>query len=576
MILRKLCTALAVIAPLSLIAAPPCAAKAPANATQTGGVVSAADPRAAAAGAEMLRAGGSATDAAIATMLALGVVEPQSSGIGGGGFLLTADGKGRIDSFDGREAAPKAADPQWFFRDGRPLDHGAAIPGGRSVGVPGNLALAAMAHARHGRLPWARLFGPAIRLAREGYAITPRLRATLDFAKSTAALDPAGRALWFDAAGAPLPVGTLVHNPALAAMLERVAHEGPRAFYTGENAKEIVHHVTTSRINPAPMTLADLSAYRARDADPVCAPYRQWKVCSMGPPSAGGIAVLQVLGMLERFDMKALGPASPVAWHLMAEAERLAFADRDRFVADPGFVAVPVKGLLDPGYIAARSALISPGATLPAALPGQPAGADHRFAQAAPIDEHGTTHFVAVDAQGNVASYTATVESAFGSGLIVNGYVLNNELTDFDLDPLVGGKPTANRVEGGKQPRSSMSPVVVYDREGHIRLAGGAAGGITIPVQVIRLLIGTLDWNMDARAAITMGIAMPFTRGKGNDVLAVEAGSNLEPMIPALKALGHATVVAAPLRLKANAIERTPKGWVGAADPRSEGASAAP
>lgn len=585
MILRKLCTALAVIAPLSLIAAPLCAATAPAPlatmAHKAGGVVSAADPRAAAAGAEMLRAGGSATDAAIATMLALGVVEPQSSGIGGGGFLLTAGADGRIDSFDGREAAPRAADPQWFFRDGHPLDHGAAIPGGRSVGVPGNLALAAMAHARHGRLPWARLFGPAIRLAHDGYAMTPRLRATLDFAKSTAALDPAGRALWFDAAGAPLPVGTVVRNPALAAMLERIARDGPRAFYAGENAAQIVRHVTASPVNPAPMTVADIAAYRARAADPVCAPYRQWRVCSMGPPSAGGIAVLQVLGMLERFDLKALGPASPVAWHLMAEAERLAFADRDRFVDDPAYVPVPVRGLLDPAYIAARSALISPGATMPAALPGQPAGADNRFAQAAPVDEHGTTHFVAVDAQGNVASYTATVESAFGSGLIVNGYVLNNELTDFDLDPQMGGKPTANRVEGGKQPRSSMSPVVVYDREGHIRLAGGAAGGITIPVQVIRLLIGTLDWNMDARAAITMGIAMPFTRGpssqgRGNDVLAVEAGSNLEPMIPALKALGHATVVAAPLRLKANAVERTATGWVGAADPRSEGASASP
>ena len=578
--LRKLCTAFAVIAPLSLTAAPLFAATAPAPVvrpvTGASGVVSAADPRAAAAGAEMLRAGGSATDAAIATMLALGVVEPQSSGIGGGGFLLTAGADGQVDSYDGREAAPKAADPQWFFRDGHALTHGAAIPGGRSVGVPGNLALAALAHARHGRMPWSRLFGPAIRLARDGYAITPRLRATLDFAKATAALDPAGRALWFDATGAPLPVGTMVRNPALAAMLERIAHDGPRAFYSGANAAAIVRHVATSPVNPAPMAVADISTYRARTADPVCAPYRRWRVCSMGPPSAGGIAVLQVLGMLERFDLKALGAASPVAWHLMAEAERLAFADRDRFVADPAYVTVPIKGLLDPAYIAARSALISPGATMPAALPGQPAGADDRLARAAPVDEHGTTHFVAVDARGNIASYTATVESAFGSGLIVNGYVLNNELTDFDLDPVVAGKPTANRVEGGKQPRSSMSPVVVYDRAGHIRLAGGAAGGITIPVQVIRLLIGTLDWDLDARAAITLGIAMPFTQGNGADVLAVEAGSNLEPMIPALTALGHARVVAAPLRLKANAVEHTATGWTGAADPRSEGTSVSP
>jgi gamma-glutamyltranspeptidase/glutathione hydrolase len=371
-------------------------------------------------------------------------------------------------------------------------------------------------------------------------------------------------------------VGTVVKNPAQAAMLERIAREGPGAFYTGTNAAAIAQHVTTSPVNPAPMTVADIGAYRARMVEPVCAPYRQWRICSMGPPSAGGISVLQVLGMLQRFDIKALGPASPVAWHLMAEAERLAFADRDRFVADPAFVSVPTKALLDPGYIAARSALISEGSTMATALPGTPAGADDRFAMAAPVDEHGTTHFVAVDAHGDVASYTSTVESAFGSGLIVGGYVLNNELTDFNIVPDVDGKPTANRVEAGKQPRSSMSPVVVYDRAGHIVLAGGAAGGITIPVQVIRLLIGTLDWGLDARAAISLGIVMPFPQGKGGAVLAVESGTSLEPMIPALTALGHARVIAVPLRLKANAIERTATGWRGAADPRSEGTSVSP
>jgi len=567
-------TLYAFVAPLALIAVPLPAIAAPATGDQ--GVVSAADPRAAAAGAEMLRAGGSATDAAIATMLALGVVEPQSSGIGGGGFLVTASEDGHVDSFDGREAAPAAAGPQWFYRDGRPMDHGAAIPGGRSVGVPGNLALAALAHQRHGRLPWARLFAPAIRLARDGYVITPRLNATLDFARSVATLDPAGRALWFDATGKPLPVGTVVKNPALAQILERIAREGPRAFYAGANAAAMARQVATSPINPAPMTSADIGAYHARTFDPVCAPYREWRVCSMGPPSAGGIIVLQVLGMLERFDIKALGPASPVAWHLMAEAERLAFADRDHFVADPAFVQVPVKGLIDPTYIAARSALISEGTTMATALPGKPAGANDAFAMAAPIDEHGTTHFVAVDAHGDVASYTSTIESAFGSGLIVSGYVLNNELTDFNLAPDMAGQPTANRVEGGKRPRSSMSPVVVYDRTGHIRMAAGAAGGATIPAQVIRLLIGTLDWGQDARTAIAQGVVYPLPEGHGPAILSVEAGSNLEPMIPALTALGHAKVIALPLRLKANAVERTANGWRGAADPRSEGASVSP
>jgi len=570
-ILRPLRAALAALALLSLSATAHAA-----SAASDRGVVSAADPRAAAAGAEMLHAGGSATDAVIATMLALGVVEPQSSGIGGGGFLVTGSADGQVDSFDGREAAPAAADAHWFYRDGQPLDHGAAIPGGRSVGVPGNLALAALAHQRHGRLPWARLFEPAIRLARDGFAVTPRLNATLALAKSIATLDPAARALWFDAAGAPLAVGTVVRNPALADMLERIARAGPAAFYTGANAAAIAQHVATSPVNPAPMTAADIAAYRARMVDPVCAPYRQWRICSMGPPSAGGISVLQVLGMLQRFDLKALGPDSPVAWHLMAEAERLAFADRDRFVADPKFVAVPTKGLLDPAYIAARSALISETTTMPTAPPGMPAGASDGFARAMPVDEHGTTHFVAVDAHGDVASYTSTIESAFGSGLIVNGYVLNNELTDFNIVPDVGGKPTANRVEPGKQPRSSMSPVVVYDRAGHIRLAAGAAGGVTIPVQVIRLLIGVLDWDLDARAAITLGIVMPVPQGNGPGMIAVESGSNLQPMIPALTALGHARVIAVPMRLKANAIERTATGWRGAADPRSEGASVSP
>jgi gamma-glutamyltranspeptidase/glutathione hydrolase len=566
--------ALCAIALLLASAPPPAFAEPAASAPQ--GVVSAADPRAAEAGAEMLRAGGSATDAAIATMLALGVVEPQSSGIGGGGFLLTADAAGGIDSYDGREAAPAAANPQWFFRDGHPLDHGAAVPGGRSVGVPGNLALAALAHRQHGRLPWARLFAPAIRLARDGFAVTPRLNATLAMAKGIAGLDPAGRALWFDANGAPLAVGSVVRNPALAAMLERIAHDGPQAFYAGANAAAIADKVAHSPVNPAPMTAADLSAYHARTAPPVCAPYRTWKVCSMGPPSAGGITVLQVLGMVQRFDLAALGANSPVAWHVIAEAERLAFADRDRFVADPGYVQVPVGGLLDPAYIAGRSALIRTDATLPLALPGTPQGADLALAPGTPVDEHGTTHFVAVDGQGNVASYTSTVESAFGSGLIVNGYVLNNELTDFNLDPDRDGHPTANRVQAGKRPRSSMSPVVVYDAAGHIRLAAGAAGGVTIPVQVIRLLIGTLDWGMDARSAIAQGVVMPLPEGNGPPALAVEAGTALEPMIPQLIALGHTRTFAAPLRLKANAVEHTANGWRGAADPRSEGATASP
>ena len=556
-----------------------------APATADLGVVTAADPRAADAGAQMLRLGGSATDAAIATLLALTVVEPQSSGIGGGGFLVMGDAAGQVETIDGREKAPAAATPQWFYVNGQPLDHSAAVPGGRSVGVPGNLRLAAMAHIKHGKLPWRVLFGPAIKLADDGFAITPRLASSLALFKETAALDPAGRALFYGPDGAPLPVGTVVHNPTLAAMFAKIASLGADSFYTGENAAAIAAKVGTSARNPAPMTTADLAAYRARPRDAVCGRYRVWRICGMGPPSAGGVIVLQTLGMLERFDLKALGPASPVAWHLIAEAERLAFADRDLYAADPDLVPVPTSGLIDPAYIAARSALISDKATLAEAPAGKPAGASDRFAMAGPNLEHGTTHFAAVDRWGNAASYTSTVEGGFGSGLMVNGYYLNNELTDFNLEPNRDGqntenRPTANRIEAGKRPRSSMSPVLVYGPDGHLRLIAGAAGGFTIPPQVIRMLIGTLDWNMSARDAIAQGIIMP-----GPGVLAVEAGTPLAAMVPALEALGHAKVVAVPLRLKANAIEWTPipgradpgqNHWVGAADPRSEGAAVSP
>lgn len=565
-------------APLPNAARPgPATAITTAATAQDPGVVSAADPRAAAAGAEMLRLGGSATDAAIATMLALTVVEPQSSGIGGGGFLVTADPAGKVESFDGREKAPAAATPDWFTVDGKVLDHRAAVPGGRSVGVPGNLRMAAMAHKLHGKLPWRVLFGPAIRLAGDGFAITPRLASTLAMAPEIAGLDPAGRALYFGADGAPLPVGTVVRNPALAETFAKAANFGADSFYTGENARAIAAKVGTAPRNPAPMSSADIAAYQAKPRDPVCGRYRVWRVCSMGPPSAGGVIVLQTLGALERFDLKALGPASPTAWHLIAEAERLAFADRDAYLADPDVTSVPTAGLIDPAYIAARSALISDTAAINTAAPGRPAGATDQFAMGGPVAEHGTTHFAAVDRWGHAASYTSTIESAFGSGLMVGGYFLNNELTDFNLAPNRDGKPTANRVEGGKRPRSSMSPVVVYGPDGHIRLVAGAAGGYTIPPQVIRIIIGTLDWNLPAREAISQSIVMPAPGG----VMALEAGTPQAALVPALQALGHTKVVAVPMRLKANAIEWVPDAngsgrWVGAADPRSEGASASP
>ncbi len=531
------------------------------------GMVSAADPRAAEAGAAMLRAGGNASDAALAVLLALNVVEPQSSGIGGGGFLVVDDGQGGLETIDGREAAPQAAQPHWFERDGRALSVAEAIPGGLSVGVPGNVRLIAALHARHGKLPWKQAFGPAIRLARDGFAVTSRLHQALERSRGTAALTPEGRALYYGADGAPLPIGTVIRNPALAAFLEKLAERGPDAFYKGQNAEAIAYAVANAPRNPAPMTTADLAAYQAKPRAPVCTFYRRYRICGMGPPSSGATTVQGTLGMLERFDLAGLGQDSPTAWHLIAEAERLAYADRDRYLADSDFVAVPVAGLVAPGYLAERAKLIAPDKTIAAAMPGTPAGAPLAQADTLTVDVPSTSHFVVVDRAGQAVTQTSTVESAFGSGLMVNGYFLNNELTDFSLVPERDGKPVANRVEAGKRPRSAMSPTLVYGPDGKLRLALGAAGGATIPAQVLRAIIGVIDWKLSAQDAL----ALPVLFAPGGTTVIVEQGSALEAMIPALQALGHSEVIARAMPLKTNAIEAIGGRLRGAADPRSEG-----
>jgi len=528
--------------------------------------VSAADPRAAQAGVEILRQGGSAADAAFATMIALTVVEPQSSGIGGGGFLVYHDQRRhRLTAFDGRETAPHAATPAYFLgADGRPRGHDEAIPGGLSVGVPGNIRLIELAHARHGRLAWARLFQPAIRLARDGFAITPRLYRMLAQPNSLAGFSAWGRGRFYEANGQPRPVGTVIRNPELAAFLERLAARGPEHFYTGAAAQELVRTVHMSERNPSPMTAADLATYQAHARAPVCGRYRGYRICGMGPPSSGATTVLAILKQLERFDLRALGPDNPAAWHLIAESMRLAYADRDAYLGDADFVRVPVAGLTDPAYLARRSRLIAPDRAIAHVEAGMPPGAARRAAAPAAA-EAGTSHFVAVDRQGNVASYTSTIESVFGSGLTVNGMFLNNELTDFNFTPAVAGVPTANRVEGGKRPRSSMSPTIVYDSRGRVRIAIGAAGGTTIIAQVAKALIGVIDWDLSAQQAI----ALPQIMGLG-DRVTIERGTRLEAMIPALQALGQHTVIVEP-GYKANAMERVNGRWVGAADPRSEG-----
>ena len=527
------------------------------------GVVSAADPRAAAAGVEMLRKGGTATDAAIATMLALNVVEPQNSGVGGGGFFLRSDGKtGQMTSIDGRETAPAAAGPNWFMGpDGKPLPPRQMYVGGRSAGVPGALAMMALAHKRYGRLPWATLFQPAVKMARDGFTVSSRMHNGLKLYGQH--MRGWARQAYFGRDGQPIAEGATLKLPALADTLERIGREGVEPFYHGATPKKIADALDTAELSPSKMTAADVSNYKAKLRPEVCERYRAYRICGVGPP-AGGIVVLMILKQLERFDMARLGRASPVAWHLLAESERLAYADRDTYLGDPDFVSIPMRGLLDPAYLAKRSALIQPNRTITDVEPGTPAGAPPR--QRAPFhDDPGTSDLAVVDRQGNVVEVTTTINGYFGSGVAVDGFMINNELPDFDQVPVKDGYLVANRVEGGKRPRSSMSPIIVFGPDGKVRAALGAAGGATIICQVAKAIVGLIDWKMSLQDSIAMGLI--YAPGK---TATLEQGTELEAMLPALQKLGE-NVKVGPLGLKANGIEYVGGKWVGAADPRSEG-----
>lgn len=559
----------AALAALALTSAVPLAAKAPAPAPFDKGVVSAADPRAAEAGAEILRQGGNATDAALAVLLALTVVEPQSSGIGGGGFLVLDDGKGRLLTLDGREKAPKAATPDWFKVEDKYLSVAEAIPGGKSVGVPGNVSMMAEAHRRHGRLKWRQIFQPAIRLAGDGFVVSERLNAFLERFSKTAALSEEGRALYYPG-GKPVAAGTVLRNPRLAAFLERLSREGAKAFYSGQNAVAIVDAVNNAPRNRSAMTLADMASYRVKARPPVCANYRKYRLCGMGPPSSGATTVFGALGVLEKFDLPAMGKDSPTAWHLIVEAQRLAYADRERYLADPDFVDVPVAGLLAPDYLAARAQLVATDRTMPSVAPGNPAGVKVAMADGPRQTENGTSHFAVIDRNGMAASLTSTIESAFGSGLMVNGYFLNNELTDLSIVPEVNGKPVANRVESGKRPRSSMAPTIVYGPDGKVKLAVGAAGGVTIPAQVLKAIIAVIDWNLP----VDQALGLPVIFAPGGNTVFVEGGTEHEQLIPVLNGLGHPDVRLRERSFKANAVEVRGGKLVGAADPRSEGEAA--
>ena len=462
-------------------------------------MVAAANPYAARAGIEILEEGGSALDAAVAMQMVLGLVEPQSSGIGGGAFLLHWEaGARRLQAYDGRETAPATATPDLFLDGtGAPLPFWAAVVGGRSVGVPGVLRMLELAHRRHGRLPWSRLFQPAIALAEKGFRVSPRLHRMIEQDRFLGRYAPARR-YFFHEDGSPRRAGDLLRNPELAGTLRRVAEGGADAFYTGPLAEQIVSAVRGAEGNPGRLSAADLAGYRALERTPLCRPYREWRVCGVPPPTSGGVGVLQILGLLERFDLKGTDEVERV--HLFAEAGRLAYADRDRYLADPDFVPVPVPGLLDRRYLSLRSALIDPVRDMGEAEAGVPPPAGKPRGKGAALEIPCTSHLCVVDAQGNAVSMTTSVESPFGSRLWVAGFLLNNQLTDFSFVPERDGAPVANQVEPGKRPRSSMAPTAAFGRDGQsLVLVVGSPGGSRIIAYVAQALIQVLDLGQSAR-----------------------------------------------------------------------------
>jgi len=532
-------------------------------------MVAAAHPQAVAAGLEVLRAGGSAADAAVAVQLVLNLVEPQSSGIGGGAFLLHHEGAtNELIAYDGRETAPAAATEKLFLRpDDTPMGFFDAVVGGRSVGTPGTVALLAAVHGAHGRLPWNRLFAPAIALAENGFTVTPRLEGSLQGRRGERLRTYAPAASYFFPGGEPLKAGDVVTNKPFAETLRTIAEQGPISFYTGVIARDIVAAVQGATGNPGVLAEADLAAYRVIKRAPVCHPYRGHRVCGMGPPSSGALTVGQILGILEHFDLPGLGPDNSDSWHLLAEASKLAFADRASYMADADFVPVPIKGLLDPAYLTARAQSVALDKTLatPTAAGNPPWREGSRFAPDRARGRPGTSHISIVDGDGNAVSMTTTIEGAFGSQLMVRGFLLNNELTDFSFPPALYNRPIANRVEPGKRPRSSMAPTMVFDSDGKLELVVGSPGGSRIIGYVAQTLVAVLDWGLDIQAAIDLGHVV-----NRNGATDIEAGTKADLFQPGLAARGHETR-RRDLNSGLHGIAVTKDGLRGGADPRREG-----
>ncbi|WP_300555070.1 gamma-glutamyltransferase [Maricaulis sp.] len=562
-------TTLAALAACSPQAAePPAPTDTPTPALAGPAMISAANPHAVEAGLEALRNGGDAIDAAIAVQSVLGLVEPQSSGLGGGAFLLYLDAQtGDLTVYDGRETAPASASPDLFLdEDGTPLGFFQAVFSGHSIGVPGAVPALHAAHADHGSLPWADGFDAATRLADEGFEISPRLAGFIERVAPRTPLDEwdAPRNYFFDAEGNPLPEGHLLTNPAYAQTTRDLA-ANPRALHEGRIAEEIIAAVRDEP-RPGGLTLEDLAGYEIVERSPLCRPYRQYLVCSAPPPSSGGVTVNQILGLLERYDMSATGPDTLEGWRRFIEASRLAYADRDAYVADADFVTVPVEGLLDADYIADRSSLIEREDAIPSAAPGIPEGVDQPGADATP-DSPGTSHFVVVDSDGDVVSMTTTVESVFGSHRMAGGFFLNNQLTDFSRNPVnADGALVPNAPDGGKRPRSSMSPTIVFDENGEFVLATGSPGGSSIIAYTAKTLVAMLDWGLPPQQAIDL----PNIVARG-DVVRIEAGMDIE-LIAGLQQLGFELDANRGENSGIHIVRRLEGGTlIGGADSRREG-----
>jgi gamma-glutamyltranspeptidase / glutathione hydrolase len=534
--------------------------------------VAAANPLAVEAGFAMLKQGGSAVDAAIATQLVLGLVEPQSSGIGGGAFALVHEGKTKkLRTYDGRETAPAAAQPNRFIgADGLPMKFYDAVISGKSVGTPGTVALLAAMHKKHGKLAWKKLFGPAIELAEKGFPVSPRLHEVVKvdrFLKD----DPAARAYFFNEKGESWPIGYSLKNPEYAKTLRAIA-ANPRAFYEGEIADAMVAAVRdyADVAKRGDLTHTDLANYQVMERDPICFSYRAKKLCSMPAPSSGGIAIAQMLAAVERFPIDKWTAGSIDAVHALAEAGRLAYADRAQYVADPDFIDVP-KGLLDPGYMKSRSALIDMTKSMKRAEPGTPPGMKVALGADPNAALTGTSHISIVDKFGNAVSMTTTIEDIFGARKMVRGFLLNNELTDFSMRFEENGKPVANRVQAGKRPRSTMAPTIVYDNKGNPEIITGSPGGSSIANYVLKTLVGMIDWKLDPQTAINLA-----NFGSRNGPTELEKGTPLEALKAPLEARGHAVSII-DLTSGLQALQRTynargkPTGWRGGADPRREG-----